>query len=67
MGVDDLEEDEEDDIDGEDGLLEYESTDSMTSAHQIAGFALTTKKESEAKGFLVKRSSTAGGTVFYQV
>jgi len=64
IGVDDLE--DEDEIDGED-QIEYESTDSMTSANQVSSYALPLKKDTDSKNpFLVKRSSTTGGAVFYQ-
>jgi len=57
---------DEDEIDGED-LMEYESTDSMPSANQIASFALPLKKVTDSKHpFLAKRSSTTGGAIFYQ-
>jgi len=63
-GVDDI--DDEDEIDGDD-QLEYESTDSMTSANHIDSYALPLKKDTESKHpFLVKRASTNGGAVFYQ-
>jgi len=63
-GVDDM--DDEDEIDGDD-QIEYESTDSMTSANHTASYALPLKKDTEAKHpFLVKRASNNGGAVFYQ-
>jgi len=63
-GVDDDEDDDE--VDGDD-QNEYESTDSMTSSNKVANFALPAKKDIESKGrFLVKRSSSNGGAVFYQ-
>ena len=61
------EEADEDDIDGDD-QAEYESTDSMTSANHVASYALPLKKDTEIKHpFLVKRASTTGGAMFYQV
>lgn len=65
IGVDDM--DDEDDIDGDD-LADYESTDSMTSANHVGSYALPLKKDTEIKHpFLVKRASTTGGAMFYQV
>jgi len=63
-GVDDM--DDEDEIDGDD-QIEYESTDSMTSANHTASYALPLKKDPEAKHpFLVKRAPNNSGAVFYQ-
>jgi hypothetical protein len=63
-GVDDM--DDEDEIDGDD-QIEYESTDSMTSANHAASYALPLKKDTESKHtFLVKRATNGGGAVFYQ-
>ena len=46
IGDDDIE-DEEDEMDGD--LVDYESTDSMTSANQLNGFMLATKTEKDPK------------------
>ena len=63
IGEDDIE-DEEDEMDGD--LVEYESTDSMTSANQLNGFILATKTEKDSKlPFLLKRSSATSNAIFY--
>ena len=64
IGVDDLE--DEDEMDGD--HLDYESTDSMTSANQLSsGYILTNKKDPvEARNsYLIKRSSTTSNAVYY--
>lgn len=62
IGVDDME--DEDEIDGD--HIDYESTDSMTSANQLShGFILAPQKEPDSKSFLIKRSSTTSNAVFY--
>ena len=63
IGEDDIE-DEEDEMDGD--LVDYESTDSMTSANQLNGFILATKTEKDSKlPFLLKRSSATSNAIFY--
>ena len=63
IGDDDIE-DEEDEMDGD--LVDYESTDSMTSANQLNGFILATKTEKDPKiPFLLKRSSATSNAIFY--
>ena len=64
IGDDDIE-DEEDEMDGD--IIDYESTDSMTSANQLnAGYTLAPKTEIEQKSpFQVKRLSTTSNTIFY--
>lgn len=57
-------EDEEDEIDGD--IVDYESTDSMTSANQLNGFILATKTEKDPKSpFQLKRPSATSNAIFY--
>ena len=57
-------EDEEDEIDGD--LVDYESTDSMTSANQLNGFILATKTEKDLNSpFQLKRPSATSNAIFY--
>ena len=63
IGDDDIE-DEEDEMDGD--LVDYESTDSMTSANQLNGFMLATKTEKDPKiQFQIKRSSATSNAILY--
>lgn len=62
IGEDDIE-DEEDEIDGD--LVDYESTDSMTSANQLNGFILAAKTEDPKSPFQLKRPSATSNAIFY--
>ena len=63
IGEDDIE-DEEDEIDGD--IVDYESTDSMTSANQLNGFILATKTEKDPTSpFQLKRPSATSNAIFY--
>ena len=61
---DDLEDEDEEDGDN----LDYESTDSMTSAHQLSGGYILSSSENKSS-YLIKRSSSNNNnnnnTVFY--
>ena len=64
VGLEDDIEDEEDEMDGD--LVDYESTDSMTSANHLNGFMLATKTEKDPKiQFQIKRSSATSNAIFY--
>ena len=63
IGEDDIE-DEEDEIDGD--IVDYESTDSMTSANQLNGFILATKTENGPRSPIqLKRPSATSNAIFY--
>jgi len=62
IGEDDIE-DEEDEIDGD--IVDYESTDSMTSANQLNGFILAAKTEDPKSPFQLKRASATSNAIFY--
>ena len=63
IGEDDIE-DEEDEIDGD--MVDYESTDSMTSSNQLNRFILATKTENDPKTqFQQKRPIATSNAIFY--